>query len=184
MIRIGQGYDVHAFAGLDGGEFADSAASHVTLGGVKIPHPRPLLAHSDGDVLVHALCDALLGAAALGDIGRLFPDSDPNYRGISSLVLLQNVVARLESAGWILLNADMTVIAQAPKIAPHAETMIKQLSKAMGCEPGQLNIKATTSEGLGAVGRGEGIAAQAMVLIQDKNVQDKNAHASLNGNSQ
>lgn len=166
MIRVGQGYDVHAFAGEEAGGTAGSTESYVTLGGVRIPHCRPLVAHSDGDVLVHALCDALLGAAALGDIGRLFPDHDSRYRGISSLLLLENVIAKLESAGWILLNADMTVIAQKPKIAPHAQAMVKRLAGTIACRPEQLSIKATTSEGLGAMGRGEGIAVQAVALIR------------------
>lgn len=179
MMRIGQGYDVHAFASEKAGDITDSAGSYVTLAGVCIPHPRPLLAHSDGDVLVHALCDALLGAAALGDIGRLFPDSDPRYREISSLVLLENVIARLESAGWILLNADMTLIAQAPKISPHVQAMVASLARTIGCLADQLSIKATTSEGLGAMGRGEGIAAQAVVLIQSMD-----GNAFQNGSAQ
>lgn len=166
MIRIGQGYDVHAFAGEETGGVAGAVTSHVTLGGVRIPHSRPLVAHSDGDVLVHALCDALLGAAAMGDIGRLFPDTDSRYQGISSLLLLANVMTKLESAGWMLVNADMTVIAQMPKIASHAQSIANRLADTIACRPDQLSIKATTSEGLGAMGRGEGIAVQAVVLIR------------------
>lgn len=156
MMRVGQGFDVHAF----------EAGSGIVLGGVHVPFDRALKAHSDGDVLIHALCDALLGAAALGDIGRHFPDSDPHYRGISSVELLQAVMRLLAARQWSFVNADMTVIAEAPKIAPHVQAMVNRLAAAIPCQPGQLNIKATTSEGLGFTGRGEGIACQAVVLIQ------------------
>tara|TARA_R110000787_G_scaffold81405_1_gene176528 strand:+ start:28969 stop:29454 length:486 start_codon:yes stop_codon:yes gene_type:complete len=156
MMRVGQGFDVHAF----------EPGSGVVLGGVHIPFDKALKAHSDGDVLIHALCDALLGAVALGDIGRHFPDSDPRYRGISSVELLQAVMRLLAARQWSFVNADMTVIAEAPKIAPHVPAMVNRLAAAIPCQPEQLNIKATTSEGLGFTGRGEGIACQAVVLIQ------------------
>lgn len=156
MMRVGQGFDVHAF----------EAGSGIVLGGVHVPFDKALKAHSDGDVLIHALCDALLGAAALGDIGRHFPDSDPHYRGISSVELLQAVMRLLAARQWSFVNADMTVIAEAPKIAPHVQAMVNRLAAAIRCRPEQLNIKATTSEGLGFTGRGEGIACQAVVLIQ------------------
>ena len=159
MIRVGQGFDVHAF------EEGNDQTPFVTLGGVRIPFHKSLKAHSDGDVLVHALCDALLGAAALGDIGRHFPDHDPRYQDISSLELLAAVMTMLETADWRFGNADMTIIAEAPKIAPHAEAMIDQLTGVMACQREQLNIKATTSEKLGFTGRGEGVACQAIVSL-------------------
>ena len=154
-MRIGQGYDVHAFGEGD----------RVVIGGVTIPHHRGLVAHSDGDVLIHALCDALLGAAALGDIGRHFPDTDPAYRGADSRDLLRSVKALIEGRGYRLGNADMTLIAQAPKMAPHMETMREYLATDLACELEQINIKATTTEKLGFEGRGEGIACQAAVLL-------------------
>jgi len=154
-MRIGQGYDVHAFGEGD----------RVVIGGVTIPHHRGLVAHSDGDVLIHALCDALLGAAALGDIGRHFPDTDPAYRGADSRDLLRSVKALIEGRGYRLGNADMTLIAQAPKMAPHIETMREYLATDLACELEQINIKATTTEKLGFEGRGEGIACQAAVLL-------------------
>jgi 2-C-methyl-D-erythritol 2,4-cyclodiphosphate synthase len=161
MIQVGQGFDVHAF------EECNERAPCVTLGGVKIPFDKSLKAHSDGDVLVHALCDALLGAAALGDIGRHFPDHDPRYQDISSLDLLATVMTMLKAEDWQFGNADMTIIAEAPKIAPHAEAMIDQLTRVMACQREQLNIKATTSEKLGFTGRGEGLACQAIVLLHN-----------------
>ena len=154
-MRIGQGYDVHAFGEGD----------RVVIGGVTIPHHRGLVAHSDGDVLIHALCDALLGAAALGDIGRHFPDTDPAYRGADSRDLLRSVKALIEGRGYRLGNADMTLIAQAPKMAPHIETMREYLAADLACGLEQINIKATTTEKLGFEGRGEGIACQAAVLL-------------------
>ncbi len=157
MMRIGQGFDVHAFEDGTGG---------LILGGVTIPFHKTLKAHSDGDVLVHALCDALLGAAGLGDIGRHFPDNDPQYLKISSLKLLGAVMTMLRADGWALGNADITVIAQAPKIAPYAQKMTDKLAEAIGCQAQQFNIKATTSEHLGFTGRGEGIACQAITLIE------------------
>ncbi|ROR32237.1 2-C-methyl-D-erythritol 2,4-cyclodiphosphate synthase [Inmirania thermothiophila] len=153
--RIGHGFDVHRFGPGDG----------VVLGGVRIPHTHGLIAHSDGDVVIHALCDALLGAAALGDIGRHFPDRDPAWAGADSRVLLREVVARVAAAGLRPGNADVTVIAQAPRLAPHVEVMRARLAADLGVEVGAVSIKATTSEGLGAVGRGEGIAAHAVVLL-------------------
>ncbi len=154
-MRIGQGFDVHAFR--EGGR--------LVLGGVEIPHERGLAAHSDGDVLLHALCDALLGAAALGDIGRHFPDSDPRYAGIDSRVLLREVYAKVCAAGWRLVNADTTIIAQAPRLAPHVEAMRANIAGDLGVDVGAIGVKATTSERLGFTGRGEGIAAQAVVLL-------------------
>lgn len=154
-MRIGQGYDVHAFGEGD----------HITLGGVAIPYERGLVAHSDGDVLIHALCDALLGAAALGDIGQHFPDTNPNYSGADSRELLREVISLVKSKGYQLANADMTVIAQAPKMSPHTEPMRNNLAEDLGCDIDQVNVKATTTEQLGFEGRKEGIACQAVVLL-------------------
>lgn len=157
-MRIGHGFDVHRF-----GE--PQANAEITLGGVKITSDRPLLAHSDGDVLVHALCDALLGAAALGDIGEHFPDTDAQYKNADSRELLRDVVSSLRGAGYQLINADITLVAQAPKVTPHKEQMRKNLMTDLQCELSQLNIKATTTEELGYVGRKEGIACHAVVLL-------------------
>jgi len=154
-IRIGQGVDVHAFTNGD----------HVVLGGVHIPHTQGLLAHSDGDVLIHALCDALLGALALGDIGHHFPDTDPAYRGVDSRVLLRHVMRLLAERAWCVVNADMTLLAQAPRVAAHIPQMLAYLAEDMAVSVDQLSIKATTSERLGFVGREEGIVAQAVVLL-------------------
>jgi 2-C-methyl-D-erythritol 2,4-cyclodiphosphate synthase len=154
-LRIGQGFDVHAFGPGD----------HLTIGGVRIAHDRGLLAHSDGDVLLHALCDALLGAAALGDIGRHFPDTDPSYRGADSRTLLTEVVARVRAAGWAPVNVDSVIIAQAPKMAPHIEAMRSHIAADCGLPLGAVNVKATTTERLGFTGRCEGIAAEAVVLL-------------------
>jgi 2-C-methyl-D-erythritol 2,4-cyclodiphosphate synthase len=159
-IRIGNGYDVHRFA--DVGE-ADAA---LVIGGVRIPHTHKLLAHSDGDVLVHALCDALLGALALGDIGKHFPDSDPRYRGISSLLLLQHVMQLLTQQQWRLVNTDLTLVAQAPRFAPYIVAMRESLAAALAVGVAQVSVKATTTEGLGFTGRKEGIACYAVVLLQ------------------
>lgn len=156
-FRIGQGFDVHAFCPGD----------HVTLGGVKIPHERGLKAHSDGDVLLHALADALLGALALGDIGHHFPDTDASYAGADSRVLLRHVVGLVSERGYRLVNADATLIAQAPKMAPYIETMRGNIAADCGADSDVVSVKATTSERLGFTGRGEGIAAQAVVLIAD-----------------
>lgn len=154
-MRIGHGFDVHRFG--DG----DS----VTLGGVVIPHDRGLLAHSDGDVLIHAACDALLGAAALGDIGHHFPDTDPANENIDSRLLLERVAELLRVEGWYVVNLDATLVAEAPKMAPHIESMRSNLANDLNLERGQVNIKATTTEGLGFCGRGEGIAAHVVVLL-------------------
>lgn len=164
MIRVGQGFDVHAFeqASLEGHE----SAKAIVLGGVSIPFNRGLIAHSDGDVLLHALCDALLGAAGLGDIGRHFPDTDSRYHNISSRHLLREVMVLLVNEGWQLGNADLTIIAQAPRMAPHAPMMVDNMAEDMACRREQVNVKATTTETLGFAGRGEGIACIASVLIE------------------
>ncbi|MDX2463797.1 MAG: 2-C-methyl-D-erythritol 2,4-cyclodiphosphate synthase [Porticoccus sp.] len=154
-MRIGQGYDVHAFGGGD----------HIILGGVTIPYERGLMAHSDGDVLIHALCDALLGAAALGDIGRHFPDTDPRYSGADSRELLRHVISLINGKGYSLGNADMTIVAQAPKMSSYIEQMAMNIAADLGCDLSQVNIKATTTEKLGFEGRGEGISCQAIVLL-------------------
>ena len=155
-MRIGHGYDVHKLI----------PGRKLILGGVEIPHTVGLLGHSDADVLTHALMDALLGAAALGDIGHLFPDNDPAYEGADSIQLLREVMKRLNAEGWKLGNADITVLAQAPKLAPHIEKMRSILADAMQSETSQISVKATTEEGLGFTGAKEGIAAHAVVLIE------------------
>lgn len=155
MIRVGQGYDVH--------QFGDGDA--IMLGGVCIPHDRGMVAHSDGDVLLHALCDALLGAAALGDIGRHFPDTDMKYCGADSRELLRYVVGLLHRKGFTVGNVDMTIIAQAPKVAPYVEQIRRNIAEDLGVNVTQVNVKATTTEHLGFEGRKEGIAAQAAALI-------------------
>jgi 2-C-methyl-D-erythritol 4-phosphate cytidylyltransferase / 2-C-methyl-D-erythritol 2,4-cyclodiphosphate synthase len=154
-MRVGQGFDVHAFGEGD----------HVMLGGVRIAHPRGVVAHSDGDVVIHALCDAVLGALGDGDIGRHFPDSDPRYRGADSRVFLRVVAARMRAAGLKLNNADITVLAEAPRIAAHRDAMAANLSADLGVAAQLINIKATTTERLGFIGRGEGLAALASVLL-------------------
>jgi 2-C-methyl-D-erythritol 2,4-cyclodiphosphate synthase len=154
-VRIGQGFDVHRFGPGD----------TVVLGGVRIPHTHALVAHSDGDVLLHALADALLGAIAAGDIGRHFPDSDPRWRGADSRVLLRECVRLVHAAGFRVGNADLTVIAERPRIAPHAAVMRANIAADLGCGADTVSVKATTTEGLGFTGRGEGIAAQAVVLL-------------------
>lgn len=154
-LRVGTGFDVHPFA--------DGRA--LVIGGVTIPHERGLAGHSDADVLSHAICDALLGAAALGDIGRHFPDRDPAFRGISSLELLRRTVVILAAAGWAPLQVDSTVLAEAPHLAPHEPAMRERLAEALGISRDCVGIKATTTEGLGFVGRREGIAAQAVCLV-------------------
>lgn len=155
-MRIGHGYDVHRFGPGDA----------VVLGGVRIPHSAGLVAHSDGDVVLHALCDALLGAIAAGDIGRHFPDSDPAYRGIDSRQLLRHVYALVRERGWSLLNADVTVIAQAPRLAAHIPLMVTHIAQDLLSASARVNVKATTTEGLGFTGRSEGIAAHAVVLLE------------------
>lgn len=154
-MRIGHGYDVHRFSD---GDF-------ITLGGVRIPHKYGLLAHSDGDVLLHALSDALLGAAALGDIGKHFPDTDPQFKGADSRVLLRHVVGIVLAKGWKVGNIDATIVAQAPKMAPHIETMRQRIAEDLQVELDQVNVKATTTEKLGFTGREEGIAVHAVALL-------------------
>jgi 2-C-methyl-D-erythritol 2,4-cyclodiphosphate synthase len=155
-MRIGHGYDAHRFTDGD----------HIVIGGVHIEHSQAMQAHSDGDVAINALCDALLGAAGLGDIGKLFPDNDARYAGIDSRVLLRDVVARLGQQGLTLGNADITIIAQAPKMAPHISAMRQCLCKDLGIDAARINIKATTTEGMGFTGREEGIACHAVVLLK------------------
>lgn len=155
-MRIGHGYDVHAFGEGD----------KIVIGGVVIAHERGLIAHSDGDVLLHALSDALLGAVALGDIGKHFPDTDPGYKNADSRALLRMVFAKVKAKGYRLANADMTVIAQAPKMAPYIESMVYNIAKDLEADADRVNVKATTTEKLGFVGRQEGIAAHAVVLLE------------------
>lgn len=155
MIRVGQGYDVHRF--VDHGD--------VILGGVKIDYEQGLEAHSDGDVVLHALSDALLGAAALGDIGKHFPDTDPEFKGADSRVLLRYVYGIVNKKGYKLVNADITIIAQAPKMAPHIVAMCSNIASDLSVDSDCINVKATTTEKLGFEGRKEGIAVQAIVLI-------------------
>jgi 2-C-methyl-D-erythritol 4-phosphate cytidylyltransferase / 2-C-methyl-D-erythritol 2,4-cyclodiphosphate synthase len=155
-MRIGQGFDVHTFG----------AGDHVVLGGVRIAHDRGVIAHSDGDVVIHALCDALLGALGRGDIGRHFPDTDPRYRGADSRLFLRTVAAMLREAGYCLVNADVTVLAEAPRIAAHRDAIAANLAQDLDVAPELINIKATTTERMGFVGRGEGLAAQAAVLLE------------------
>ncbi len=155
MMRIGHGFDVHAFKS---GDF-------VVLGGVKIPHTHAFQAHSDGDVLIHAICDALLGAIAMGDIGQHFPDTSADYANIDSRILLRHVWGLVRECGYGLLNLDCTIVAQAPKMMPHIPAMREYLAADLGCEVGQINVKATTTEKLGFTGRKEGIAAHAVVLL-------------------
>lgn len=155
-MRIGHGFDVHAFA----------EGRDLIIGGVKIDHSLGLQGHSDADVLIHAICDALLGAAALGDIGQHFPDSDPRYKGIDSRKLLHQVVALVRENGWAVGNVDATLIAQAPRMAPHIPAMRANLAADLGVFETEVNIKATTTERLGFTGRGEGIAAAAVCLLQ------------------
>ena len=157
-MRIGHGYDVHRLV----------TGRKLILGGVEIPYEKGLDGHSDADVLVHALMDALLGAAALGDIGKLFPDTDAAYKGIDSLLLLDRVWAAVEAKGYRISNVDMTILAQAPKLSPHIPAMRERLAKRLGLEPDQVNVKATTEEHLGFTGRGEGISAHAVCLLENR----------------
>ena len=154
-VRIGTGFDVHAFGDGD----------HVMLGGVRVPHSRGVLAHSDGDVIIHALCDAMLGALALGDIGKHFPPNDPQWKDADSRAFLRHCNALLRDRGWKLGNADVTVICERPKVGPHADAMRALLAQDLGVDIDAISIKATTTETLGFTGRGEGIAAQAACLI-------------------
>ena len=154
-IRIGQGFDVHAFG----------AGDHVVLGGVRIPHARGVLAHSDGDVALHALCDAMLGALALGDIGRHFPPSDARWKDADSRAFVRHCDALLRERGWRVGNCDITVVCEAPKVGPHAQAMRERIAADLGIAVDAVSVKATTSEKLGFTGRGEGIAAQAVCLL-------------------
>lgn len=157
-FRIGQGYDVHAFGPGD----------HLMLGGVRVPHGQGVLAHSDGDVVLHALCDAILGALALGDIGRHFPPGDPQWQGADSRRFLRHCHALAHARGWCVGNADVTVICERPRIGPHAEAMRARIAQDLDLEVDAISIKATTTERLGFTGRGEGIAAMAVVLLQHR----------------
>ena len=154
-MRIGQGYDAHKFK--DGGK--------LILGGVEVPYSKGMEAHSDGDVVIHALCDALLGAMALGDIGKHFPDTDDSYKGIDSRILLREVMAKVRQGGMKLGNADITIIAQAPKLAPHVQTMREIMAADMSTAINNVNVKATTTEKMGFTGREEGIAVTAVILL-------------------
>jgi 2-C-methyl-D-erythritol 2,4-cyclodiphosphate synthase len=156
-MRVGSGLDVHAFGPGD----------HLMLGGVRIAHTRGVLAHSDGDVVLHALCDALLGAAGLGDIGRHFPDSDPRWKGAASAGFVSAVLAMLRARGLAVVNADLTVIAETPRVAPHRESICREVARLLEVPEERVNLKATTTEQLGFLGRAEGIAAQAVVLLSE-----------------
>ena len=155
-LRIGHGYDVHRL----------TEGRRLILGGVEVPYDKGLLGHSDADVLTHAVMDALLGAAALGDIGKLFPDTDAAYAGISSILLLERVAERLREAGYAVVNLDATVLAQAPKLAPYRERMRENLARALSLDTSRVSVKATTEEGLGFTGEGLGIAAHAVALLE------------------
>ncbi len=156
-MRIGHGYDAHRFA----------SGRPLVLGGVTIPYSNGLAAHSNGDVVIHALCDALLGAAALGDIGKLFPDSSEEYRNIDSRILLREVVKCLTDADLRVSSVDVSIVTQRPRLAPHIADMVQRLSSDLALASGRLNIKATTTEGMGFTGRGEGIAVHAVVLLEE-----------------
>ena len=155
-MRIGQGYDVHALV----------AGRKLVMGGVEIPHDKGLAGHSDADVLLHAICDALLGAASLGDIGTHFPDTDSKYEGSNSRTLLKEVAKKIAAQGYRIVNIDCTIVAQAPRMAPHVARMIGNIAADLGLKPAAVSVKATTTEKLGYIGRGEGIAAQAIALIE------------------
>ena len=165
MLRIGQGYDIHALV----------SGRPLIIGGVTIPFDRGLLGHSDADVLIHAVIDALFGAAGLGDIGRHFPDTDPRFKGADSRTLLREAIARVTEAGYGILNLDCTVIAEAPKLAPHIPAMVANIAADLGLPEKDVNVKAKTSEKLGPVGRGEGMEAQAIVLLGE--LADEDEHA-------
>jgi 2-C-methyl-D-erythritol 2,4-cyclodiphosphate synthase len=158
MLRVGLGFDVHAFAN-------PSAGRPLVLGGVTIPGENGLQGHSDADVLVHSVCDAVLGALGLGDMGRHFPDSDPHLKGVSSLLLLEKVAALMEENGYRLINLDTVVIAQQPRIAPYVDEMRNRLAAGLKATPAEVNVKGTSPEGLGSLGRKDGIAAESIVLI-------------------
>jgi 2-C-methyl-D-erythritol 2,4-cyclodiphosphate synthase len=156
MYRVGHGFDAHRLV----------EGRRLVLGGVDVPFEKGLLGHSDADVLSHAICDALLGAAGMGDIGQMFPDTDECYRGIPSLLLLERVAEKIAAKGYRVSNIDTTVAAQAPRLAPHVELMRENIAKAVGVEIGQVSVKATTTENMGFTGRGEGIAAWAVAMIE------------------
>jgi 2-C-methyl-D-erythritol 2,4-cyclodiphosphate synthase len=160
-VRIGFGFDVHAF----------EPGDHVTLGGVRIPHSHGVRAHSDGDVLLHALCDALLGALALGDIGQHFPDSDPRWKGADSRGFLRHCGRLVREHGYRLVNADLTLLAEAPRLGSHRAQIRANLASDLETSPDRINVKATTCEGLGAIGRGEGLAAHAVVLLAHQSLR-------------
>ncbi len=155
MMRVGQGFDVHMFA----------AGRPLILGGVRIPHDKGLAGHSDADVLIHAVCDALLGAAALGDIGRHFPDTDDRWKGADSAALLATVMERVAETGWRPVNVDATVLAQKPRLAPHVPAMRERLAALLGLDVDAVSVKATTTEHLGFIGRGEGMGAMAVAML-------------------
>jgi 2-C-methyl-D-erythritol 2,4-cyclodiphosphate synthase len=155
LIRVGSGYDVHAFCPGD----------HVMLGGVRLEHDRGVRAHSDGDVLLHALCDALLGATGKGDIGQWFPDTDARWRGAASSDLMDHVMSAIEAEGWYVINADLTLLAEAPRISRRRQDIVARVATLLRTDAAAVNLKATTSEGLGALGRAEGLAAMATVLL-------------------
>ncbi|MCX7112960.1 MAG: 2-C-methyl-D-erythritol 2,4-cyclodiphosphate synthase [Proteobacteria bacterium] len=155
MLRIGQGYDAHTF----------KEGDHIVIGGVSIPYEKGMEAHSDGDVALHALCDALLGSAALGDIGKHFPDTDKTFKGVDSRILLRDVVAKLKGLGFGIVNVDVTIIAQAPKMAPHIPLMREYIAADLGIALDCVNVKATTTERMGFEGRGEGISSMAVALV-------------------
>lgn len=167
-MRIGLGYDVHKY----------TAGRPLRLGGVHIPHPYGLEGHSDGDALLHAICDALLGAANLGDIGQLFPPNDPAYKNIDSRLLLREVAQRIQALGWKILNIDTVLLAQTPKLSPYYDAMRETIAAELGLSPEQVSIKATTPERLGAFGREEGLAAYAVVLLERPNRQEASTSAS------
>ena len=154
-LRVGEGWDTHALV----------PGRRLVLGGVEIPSARGLLGHSDADALLHAITDALIGAAGLGDIGQHFPDTDERFRGADSVALLQEAAARVRAAGWRIANVDSTVVAQAPKLAPHIPAMRERIAQALGLAPGEVNVKAKTAEKLGPVGMGQAIEARAVVLL-------------------
>ena len=156
-MRIGSGFDVHAFG----------PGEHVMLGGVRVAHARGVLAHSDGDVLLHALCDALLGAAGLGDIGQHFPDSDPHWQGAASARFVTAVLGMLRARGLSVVNADLTLLGEAPRVAPYREAIRAEVARLLELPPGRVNLKATTTERLGFLGRCEGLAAHAVVLLSE-----------------
>jgi 2-C-methyl-D-erythritol 2,4-cyclodiphosphate synthase len=156
-MRVGVGYDVHAFV----------TGRTLFLGGIEIPYPFGLQGHSDADVLLHAICDALLGATGGGDIGKHFPDTDPQYRDIRSTALLKAVIHKVKEKGFHLVNIDATIVAQKPKLSEFIPRMVKQIADVLAIEPGRINVKATTTEGLGFTGRGEGIAAYAVALVEE-----------------